>query len=66
VVDLAASGDKATAAGNACVTKSGFGDETTTVPEGVTINWRVAEWDNPPLDAVTVNGYVPGATVPET
>ena len=36
------------------------------VPLGDTITWSVAACDIAPLDAVTVNGYVPGATVPET
>ena len=66
VVDFTASGDKVITAGNGWVRKSGFGDEARTVPVGVTISSRVAVCDNPPLEAVTVNGYVPVATVPET
>lgn len=36
------------------------------VPLPDTITWRVAACAIAPLVAVTLNGYVPGATVPET
>ena len=56
VVDFETSGVKVITAGEGWVMKSGLGEATRTVPEGVTINRRVAECDIPPLDAVTVNG----------
>ena len=56
VVVLAMLGLSVIAAGAGEVMKSGPGDETTTVPEGVTINCSVAECAIPPLVAVTVNG----------
>jgi hypothetical protein len=55
VVDFETSGVKVITAGDGWVRKSGFCDAII-VPEGVTINWSVAECDIPPLVAVTVNG----------
>jgi hypothetical protein len=56
VVDFETAGVKVITAGEGWVMKSGLGEATRTVPEGVTINRRVAGCDIPPLDAVTVNG----------
>jgi hypothetical protein len=55
VVDLETLRVSVIMAGESCVVKSGFGVAASRLPEGVTINWRVAECDRPPLDAVTVN-----------
>jgi hypothetical protein len=56
VVDLETSGVRVNTAAEGCVRKSGACEEATTVSDGVTINWSVAECDMPPLEAVTVNG----------
>ena len=56
VVDFDMSGVRVISPIDGWVTKSGLGDEATTVPEGVTINWSLAECVIPPLDARTVNG----------
>ena len=40
--------------------------EATTVPPDATVRVRLVEWDVGPLEAVTVSGYVPTATVPGT
>jgi hypothetical protein len=45
--------------------KSGEAEDRT-VPADDTAKVRVIEWDVGPLDAVTVSGYVPTATVPGT
>lgn len=66
VADFETPGVKVITSGEGWVTKSGFGEVTTTAPEGVTINRRVVECEIPPLDAVTVKGYVPIAAVPDT
>jgi hypothetical protein len=41
-------------------------DDASKLPLGLTITWRVVVCVMAPLDALTVNGYVPGATVPDT
>jgi hypothetical protein len=56
VVDFARLGVSVIMAGETSVAKSGLGVVPSRLPEGVTINWRVAECDMPPVDAVTVNG----------
>lgn len=66
VVDLDTLGVKVSTPGDGWVRKSGLGAETT-VPRGVTINWRPAECDRPlGLMPVKVNGYVPGSNVSST
>ena len=61
-----ASGVKLIVAGVGWEMKSGATPVDSRVPVGVTFTWRVALCEIAPLDAVTVNGYVPGATVPDT
>jgi hypothetical protein len=65
VVDRNAPGLRLIVAGEGCAMKSGEA-EATTVPANETVKLRVIEWDTGPLDAVTVSGYVPTATVPGT
>jgi hypothetical protein len=48
------------------VRKSGFGKVARMELDGVTISWRVAECEIPPLEAVTVNGYVTVVVVSAT
>jgi len=56
VVDFEVPGERVISPVDGWRIKSGFGDDATTVPDGVTINWSFAECDIPPLDALTVNG----------
>ena len=53
-------------AGVGCMSNSGFVDIAMLVPVGETMSWRLAKCVMPPLDAVTMNGYVPVVTVPAT
>ena len=63
-VDRKAPGFRLIVAGKGCAMKSGD-TEATTFP-AVTVKVRIVEWDVGPLEAVTVSGYVPTATVPGT
>jgi len=65
VVDLNAPGVRLMVAGDGWEMKSGVMEEITTLP-GVTFTSTTAECVIAPLDALTVNEYVPGATVPGT
>jgi hypothetical protein len=62
-----ASGVRLIVAGVGREAKSGVTpDDASKLPLGLTITWRVAVCVMAPLDALTVNGYVPGATIPDT
>ena len=66
VENFVASGVRLIVAGVGWETKSGVTPVEISVLLGVTITWTVAVCDIAPLDAVTVNGYLPGGTVPDT
>ena len=66
VENFVASGVRLIVAGAGWETKSGVAPVEIRVLLGVTFTWRVAVCEIAPLDAVTVKGYVPGATVPDT
>ena len=64
-VDRKAPGLRLIVAGKGCAMKSGD-TASRCVPGGVTVRVRVVECDIGPLEAVTVSGYVPTATVAGT
>jgi hypothetical protein len=66
VENFVASGVRLIVTGVGCEMKSGVTPVEIMVLLGATFTWRVAACDIAPLDAVTLNGYVPGPTVPDT